>query len=266
MALQLRRWSSILNPPASAAANRRAGPATARPNSGPVAQLATNLKWTSQSATVAKKGKLGPVTENVGHTAHADIDPADEIPGHETSSTEYKELYDLLKATYNETFIRGHLMNADFGGSNVAANLFPITSKANSLHKSNVENHVKGWMKDANTAEISYDVTANMGTNTVEDATFDCVATRKNTKGKIDKRIDRTITSSPQKKTKGVRDYGAADTEAWSYPGITNVWKWITGTQWIHGGPLGKNAREDIDALGSPLYRDSTSKKNYGYK
>jgi hypothetical protein len=226
-------------------------------------QLATKLTWNSQAASVSKGGHTENAT--VGHVASAVLDPTDEIAGHETSSTEYKPFYDFLQAIYKETFIRGHLINADFGGSNIAANLFPITSKANSLHKSNVENHVKGWMKDAATRRIDYSVTAHQGANVVQDAVFDCTAKRVNTAGKVDKTVARTITSSPQKATKGVRNYDPSDTEAWSYPGITNIWKWIKGTQWLHNGPLGVHDRGAIDAIGSHLRRDSAHGPNHGY-
>ena len=43
-------------------------------------------------------------------------------------------------------FIRGHLLNDNLGGPGKAKNMFPITSKANAEHVSQIEDRVKTWV------------------------------------------------------------------------------------------------------------------------
>ncbi|MBI1919804.1 MAG: DUF4157 domain-containing protein [Geobacter sp.] len=48
-----------------------------------------------------------------------------------------------------ETYIKGHLLNDNVGGPGIAKNLFPITTQANSDHKTQVETHVKNLVNKA---------------------------------------------------------------------------------------------------------------------
>lgn len=81
----------------------------------------------------------------------------------------------LYKAVQNKTsvpMIRGHLLNHDLGGFGVAQNLYPITSSANSKHKTNVENPVGDELFKADKTAglgIYYEVNVKGVKNTAKD-------------------------------------------------------------------------------------------------
>ena len=81
--------------------------------------------------------------EIVGKNMYALLDPEDPVKGSEPGSYVQLDLMNYLKGLNCRSMVRGHLLNAELGGLGIAANLYPITTQANSLHKNKVENHVK---------------------------------------------------------------------------------------------------------------------------
>lgn len=100
-------------------------------------------------------------TKEVGHTMEAKLDPDEPIKGGDARSSFQKDMYDSLKYYWDpgaKHWVRGHLLNANLGGPNVAPNLFPITGHANGDHLNYVENHIKSWVIAGN--KVTYKVTA----------------------------------------------------------------------------------------------------------
>lgn len=70
------------------------------------------------------------------------------LPGYELSPgvpfvSKSNDVVDLLnRDCLWEKYIRGHIINAEFGGSPIVQNLVPLTNAANSTHKG-IEGHVK---------------------------------------------------------------------------------------------------------------------------
>jgi len=63
--------------------------------------------------------------------------------GTPTNSTSLQPLMGLLNGNSPKSWVAGHLLNAEFGGSgNAVENLTPLTSAANNAHKT-FENHIK---------------------------------------------------------------------------------------------------------------------------
>ena len=91
-------------------------------------------------------GTLGDF--DVGEKMHTFLDPTDPVHGSEPGTKVQKELMSNLKGRGYKAMVRGHLLNAELGGLGIAANLFPITSQANSQHKMTVENPVKEFLRD----------------------------------------------------------------------------------------------------------------------
>jgi hypothetical protein len=56
----------------------------------------------------------------------------------------WKDLQPLIDAT--PYYVRGHLLNENVGGKGQMFNLTPITTKANALHKTGIEETVKTWI------------------------------------------------------------------------------------------------------------------------
>ncbi len=78
----------------------------------------------------------------VGREMHAVLDVESPVVG--TATGKQWEWTRALRMTHRRAgVVRGHLLNHDLGGSGVPANLYPISTKANSEHSSKVEQHVK---------------------------------------------------------------------------------------------------------------------------
>ena len=104
-----------------------------------IAQLQTEIEYNTGEF-------LGSQT---GSNMHALLDPDDPVNGSEPGTNVQKELMLGLKTQGYKAMVRGHLLNAELGGLGIAANLFPITSQANSKHKMTVENPVKDFLTNA---------------------------------------------------------------------------------------------------------------------
>ncbi|MCJ8270499.1 MAG: DNA/RNA non-specific endonuclease, partial [Psychrosphaera sp.] len=94
---------------------------------------------------------LGGSTVGIRMTA-AWLGP-DHPEGSHTTSSEQPELMGQLPTTPtradDQRYIRGHLLNAELGGTNDGHNLFPITAEANSSHRLQIEDRVKGWVNES---------------------------------------------------------------------------------------------------------------------
>jgi hypothetical protein len=103
-------------------------------------------------------------TETVGRSMVANLDPGAPINGSAPGDGEQAGLMGYLKDTKNfRSMKRGHLMNGQLGGPGIAANMFPITSKANTHHQLHVENYIKQAI--ANNVGVLYKVDVNSNYN-----------------------------------------------------------------------------------------------------
>lgn len=188
-------------------------------------QLQTTVKWTSQSFRYKDETSKTIKTKEVGGTMEAKLDPAKPIQGADAQSSFQKDMYDSLKHYWNpgaKHWVRGHLLNANLGGPNVAPNLFPITGHANGDHLNYVENHVKQWVIDGR--PVTYRITATqaggdvaVGSETdVPNAAghFECYA--ETTDDKEKKVLHRLVQSIPVK-----RDAPGGSSDA---PGHASKW------------------------------------------
>ena len=172
-----------------------------------VIQRKTHIEHKTEKVTFGT-GK----SDEVGVKMIAWLDPKKEMVGTSTGSPQHA-LYTAVQKETTVPMIRGHLLNHDLGGFGVAQNLYPITSSANSKHKTNVENPVGDELFKANNTAgsgIYYEVNVNGVQNTAKDiaknnASFVCTAykvtgmtdTSTGTKGA--KLIDTEIISNPKK-------------------------------------------------------------------
>ncbi|TSJ44927.1 DUF4157 domain-containing protein [Fluviicola chungangensis] len=184
-------------------------------------QLQTSVNWTSQEFRyMDSDGDVS--TKEVGGTMEAIIDPKDPIEGADAQSTFQKDMYDDLKAYWNpgaKHWVRGHLLNANLGGPNVAPNLFPITGHANGDHLNYVENHVKHWVISGNKVKYTVAATQEGGTVQVGDENVPNAAGSFDCKAEIiggDKKIDRLIKSEPVKREEKDGAIAAGHTSSWT--------------------------------------------------
>lgn len=196
-------------------------------------QLKTEVEWTSQNFSYMDKETESVETKEVGGTMVAKIDPAEELKGSDAQSSFQKDMYDSLKHYWDpggKHWVRGHLLNANIGGPNVAPNLFPITGHANGDHLNYVENHVKQWVIDGK--KVTYRVTARQeggvvkvgDTEGVPNAagSFECYA--ETGEGETKKVVHRLINSIPQKRAEPGDSAKTKDhTSSWNkHEGVDN--------------------------------------------
>ena len=122
-----------------------------------IPELAPQLDQTSQSA--------GAVTLRSGASSTVGLNmmtrflTLDHAPGSDKTGPAQKNIYGFRKLpqrgafggsgfSATQVYIKGHLLNAKLGGPAQDDNLFPITGQANSEHSNQVENVVKGLVKD----------------------------------------------------------------------------------------------------------------------
>lgn len=117
---------------------------------------ASSVKTVSANYTYDNSTK----TETVGRSMEATLDPGTPINGSAPGDGEQTGLMGYLKNTKDfKSMKRGHLMNGQLGGPGIAANMFPITSKANTYHQLHVENYIKKAI--ANDVGVFYKVDVN---------------------------------------------------------------------------------------------------------
>jgi hypothetical protein len=68
----------------------------------------------------------------------------------------YQELGNLRKGKGAPYYVQGHLLNKKLGGAGARFNLTPLTTKANAVHSTQVENVIKGWFKAPTKAKAVY--------------------------------------------------------------------------------------------------------------
>lgn len=144
-------------------------------------------------------------TQEVGVSMKAHLDPNDEREGTSPGG----ELDNLMTALGNQypqhRMIRGHLLNGNLGGLGVFENLFPITNRANRLHETQVENHIKNEIEQGRTIDYNVNVTDAAMSEDDADATFHCEAWQANGTKIIDKNID-SFPSANRRNSAGKED------------------------------------------------------------
>jgi hypothetical protein len=205
-------------------------------------QLKTEVKWQSQTFKYKGKDDNSIKQKEVGRVMEATLDPSTPIEGGDARTSFQKDMYDSLTHFWNpgaKHWVRGHLLNANLGGPNVAPNLFPITGYANGDHLNYVENHVKKWVIDGNEVRYKIIATQNGGNVTVGDeadvpnaaGSFECYA---ETTGDEDKKvIHRVINSIPVK-----RNSPGGDSVA---PGHSSSWEREEGRERGEGSTITLN-------------------------
>lgn len=119
-------------------------------------QRKTDIHHTTQDfkyVPVDKLGQTSPskVTEKVGSTMEAWLDPTDPVVG-TAPGDDHTDMMTSLKTRYNlkaHQLVKGHLLNHDLGGYGVGENLFPITKQANGEHLAYAEYEVKNALINA---------------------------------------------------------------------------------------------------------------------
>ncbi|MFT5757565.1 MAG: hypothetical protein ACI9LM_002301 [Alteromonadaceae bacterium] len=127
--------------------------------------------------------KYGTALEKVGQSVTAYIDPNDPQQGSSPGSGEQQGLMNYLRDVSGyKSMKKGHLINDNVGGPGIAANLYPITTKANGEHLRFAENHVKKNLISSHVhgghLGIKYKVTVTNSQNDAAhpDASFLCEA------------------------------------------------------------------------------------------
>ncbi|HLN60073.1 MAG TPA: DUF4157 domain-containing protein [Symbiobacteriaceae bacterium] len=154
------------------------------------------------------------VSETVGTSMFADLDPNDRKAGSAPGAGVQAGLMQALKGVYpNTRMIRGHLLNGNLGGLGIAENLYPITNQANGQHEREVESQVKEEVRVGNRVRYRVDVVnaANLDTNA--GATFRCRVDRHTGGGNFTQILQKDINSHPgapknQQGTTGVTALG----------------------------------------------------------
>lgn len=137
----------------------------------PVVQRTTSITYDTQDFDL-ETGKK----EIVGKKMVATLDPADKVKGSAPGSGVQALLMTGLKAQGYKRMVRGHLLNGQLGGLGIAANLYPISSQANSKHKLHMENYVKKAVKDDKKVKYTVEVVDAANKITSPKATFKCKA------------------------------------------------------------------------------------------
>ena len=130
----------------------------------------TSITGTTQKIKYYDLNTLNIEEQEVGHTVDAHLVANDPKQGSDSDASANPDLYQSLDHFWfsgngASTWKRGHLLNANLGGPNNPANLFPLTTAANSNHSSQVEEHVKQWI--ANGRNVDYKVKAVVNTGNV---------------------------------------------------------------------------------------------------
>jgi hypothetical protein len=147
-------------------------------------------------------------TQEVGVSMSAHLDPTDEREG-TSPGGELDNLMGALGTQYPQhRMIRGHLLNGNLGGLGVMENLFPITNRANRLHETQVENHIKNEIQQGNSIDYNVNVTDAAMEEDDADATFHCEAWQADGTKIIDKNID-SFPSANRRNSAGNEDLNA---------------------------------------------------------
>lgn len=181
--------------------------ASRHPSHRGVAQLAAVVQRVTKvrNQTAAYDYGAGH-TEPVGSVGEAWLDPDDPKKGSAPGDGEIAHVMGAFRDKGYKSMIRGHLMNGQLGGPGIASNLFPITSRANSWHKSYAENHIKHAVTGGQ--GVYYRVNVDSAFNIKSpNATFECYACewdpKKNKTNPKKEILKLGVKSEPEKKTTG---------------------------------------------------------------
>lgn len=107
---------------------------------------------------------LNAATSTVATSMSAVLDPANP-PAYGEASNLDSDLNNIMATLPtdpawdgNRKFVKGHLLNDNFGGKANKNNLYPITGQANSDHKTKVENKIWDYLQEGTGAAITYTV------------------------------------------------------------------------------------------------------------
>ncbi|MBC3878518.1 DNA/RNA non-specific endonuclease [Undibacterium sp. FT79W] len=166
-------------------------------------RAATKINYTTGNFTYTDtNGDEQEQEVGIGMTAH--LNPAQAREG--TSPGGMDDLMTALGDEYShQRMIRGHLLNGNLGGLGIPENLFPITNRANRLHETQVENHVKKEIEDGNETDYRVTVINAAMTQDDPDATFHCEAWQADGTKIIDKEIN-SIPSANRRNSASVDD------------------------------------------------------------
>ncbi|GAB5417885.1 MAG: hypothetical protein Crog4KO_23670 [Crocinitomicaceae bacterium] len=155
-------------PGSRACANTSCSQLVSSHNGNATAQLATKIQHTVGSLNILDADRV------VGVRMNAHLEPDDPVVGSATGkNTEWMQW--IRKQHPKANVVRGHLLNHDLGGFAMEENLFPISTKANSDHSTEVEQKVKGALTWANSNEghVDYSVNVNQQ-DSYKKAQFQC--------------------------------------------------------------------------------------------
>ncbi|GAA0873876.1 hypothetical protein GCM10009118_02840 [Wandonia haliotis] len=189
-------------------------------NNSNLLQLKSEVVWNSQQFNYLDRNGERK-TKEVGGSMTAMLDPDTPIKGANAKSTFQKDMYDDLKLYWNpgaKYWVRGHLLNANLGGPNVAPNLFPITGHANGDHLNYVENHVKNWIIGGKKVKYSVIAKQETGDVTIGQESVPNAAGSLNCQAEIigeDKKISRLIKSEPVQRPSKNGAVLAGHTSSW---------------------------------------------------
>ncbi|MEL0635660.1 DNA/RNA non-specific endonuclease [Marinomonas sp. TI.3.20] len=158
-----------------------------------VSQLASSISYNTTEYDL-ENGKK----EIVGKKMDAHLEQSDAIKGSSPGDGVQAGLMGSLKTAHYNRMIRGHLLNGQFGGLGIAMNLYPITAKANSLHKNHVENPIKKHIKEGKDVDYSVEVVNAANKISSPNAEFKCVAIDANNQQTL---VDEVVSSIPSKAT-----------------------------------------------------------------
>ena len=105
-------------------------------------EVCQRTQITYKPMEIEVRGVTGKIT--VGHITNAILTPGQPVHGTAPDNSQ-NELMDAIKpnGSSKNPYIKGHLLNHHLGGLGIAANMIPITDKANKLHEMFVEEGVK---------------------------------------------------------------------------------------------------------------------------
>jgi hypothetical protein len=162
---------------------------------GGAVQLQTEIHHTTGTFDWDSGGMT--ISEPVGVSMWADLDPADRKAGSAPGAGVQHGMMQHLNATFPARMIRGHLLNGNLGGLGIAENLYPITNQANGQHEREVESQVKNEIHQGNRVRYRVDVVNAANDDTNPDATFRCRVWRHTGGANFTQILQKEINSQP---------------------------------------------------------------------
>lgn len=139
-----------------------------------IMQCQSEVSYTTQKIKAYPSG----IAYDAGKKMVADLDKNDPKAGYAPKTGTFSEI--MNNPPFNASLgVRGHLLNDHLGGPGEQYNLMPISSQANHLHLTHVENFVKSLLRHSSaTNRLHYEVEATPESPsdmlTKPQVTFDC--------------------------------------------------------------------------------------------